>query len=62
MVSVRALQGGADYYVTKDWFLNLDVKKIWMSTDVYATNLGNANLGKLHLDPLDHGVGFGTHF
>lgn len=57
-----ALQVGADYYVTKKWFVNGDIKKIWLETDVHATDLGNANLGKLHLDPLVIGVGVGTRF
>jgi outer membrane protein len=54
-----ALQVGADYMVTKDWFVNVDVKKLYIKTDVSANGTG---LGTLHIDPWVYGIGFGTTF
>ncbi len=31
-----ALQIGMDYKLTKNWFLNADIKKVWLSSDVKA--------------------------
>lgn len=57
-----ALQLGADYAINKNWFVNLDVKKIWIKTDVTADQLGGAKLGELKIDPWVFGIGFGTKF
>lgn len=54
-----ALQAGVDYEIQKNWFLNFDVKYIWMSTDVTA---GAVTLTKLKIDPLVWGVGVGYRF
>ena len=48
-----ALQVGADYMVNKNWSLNLDVKYVWMDTDVRLTSTG-ATLGTLDIDPWLH--------
>lgn len=58
-----ALQGGVDVALTDKWSLNLDVKKLWLSTDVKV----NAGLAapvnaKVDLDPWIFGVGFGYRF
>ena len=45
--------------VTKKIFVNVDVKKIWMSTDA---TLGDKGIGTLHIDPLIVGVGVGMKF
>lgn len=55
-----ALQIGADYAINKDWFINLDVKKLYISTKVTASN--GDSLGTLHIDPWVYGVGIGTKF
>jgi len=64
-----ALQVGTDVAINKDWFVNFDVKKLQMKTDVTSVNavpaLGVAagqNLGTLKLDPWVFGVGIGTKF
>jgi outer membrane protein len=54
-----ALQAGLDYAIAKDWYLNLDVKYIWMSTDVKA---GGTTLTNLKIDPWVYGVGVGYRF
>ncbi len=55
-----AAQAGVDIDVTDDWFLNLDVKKLWLNTDV-AIN-GGAVTADVDLDPWVFGIGFGTRF
>ncbi|MCW3482188.1 outer membrane beta-barrel protein [Neisseriaceae bacterium JH1-16] len=59
-----SLQVGTDVAINKDWFVNFDVKKIYMKTDVSGTSgsLAGANLGTLKLDPWVFGVGIGTKF
>jgi outer membrane protein len=54
-----ALQAGIDYEIQKNWFLNADVKYIWMSTDVKA---GGATLTDLKINPWVFGVGVGYRF
>jgi outer membrane protein len=55
-----ALQGGFDYEFTKNWVVNLDVKYIWMSTDV--TLPGGTNLTNLKINPWVYGIGIGYKF
>ena len=54
-----ALQGGVDYAIDKNWVVNLDVKYIWMSTDVSASG---SQLTKLDINPWVVGVGVGYRF
>lgn len=54
-----ALQVGMDTPLTKDIFLNFDVKKIWIKTKVKA---GGADAGTLEINPLVTSVGIGTKF
>jgi outer membrane protein len=51
-----AAQVGADYMLTKNWGINLDVKYIQIKTDV-VLNSANASLGKLDLSPIATSVG-----
>ncbi len=55
-----ALQGGVDIMIDEHWLFNIDVKKIWLSTDVNV----NAGLvtGNVDLDPWVVGVGFGYRY
>lgn len=58
-----ALQAGVDVALTGAWSLNLDVKKIFLKTDVTAqTNLGVPVTSKVTLDPWLVGVGVGYRF
>jgi outer membrane protein len=54
-----AVQAGVDIQITKNLFLNADIKKIWMSTQA---SLGTTGLGTLHIDPVVMGVGVGMKF
>ena len=54
-----ALQVGVDIALAKNLVLNVDLKKVYIRTDVYA---GAANLGTFKVDPLLLGVGLGWRF
>lgn len=54
-----ALQVGVDFKVGSNSYINLDVKKIYVETDV--TNAG-AYLTTLKLDPWVAGIGYGFRF
>jgi outer membrane protein len=56
-----ALQIGADFPISKNFFVNVDVKKIWMKTDVSLAASGT-QVGTLKIDPLVVGLGIGTKF
>ena len=51
-----AAQVGADYMLTKNWGINLDVKYIQIETDVIA-NASNTSAGTLKLSPIATSVG-----
>lgn len=60
-----ALQAGADYVLNERWFLNFDVKKVWINTDVTidgTTNLGAVVNADVDIDPWIVGVGFGWRY
>ncbi len=54
-----ALQVGVDFPLSKNLYLNVDVKKVYIKTDVIA---GGAKLGTFKVDPLLVGVGLGWKF
>jgi outer membrane protein len=54
-----AAQIGADYALTKNWLLNVDVKYVQMDTDVKV--LGN-KVGKIDLNPMLYSIGVGYRF
>ena len=54
-----ALQVGVDIPVAKNMYLNLDVKKVFIKTDVSAAG---AKLGTFKVDPVLVGVGLGWRF
>jgi len=54
-----ALQIGMDYKLTKNWFLNADIKKIWLSSDLKA---GDVKVSKVNLDPWLFSMGVGYRF
>lgn len=55
-----AIQFGADVKLDKNWVFNIDVKKIWMETDV-TINPG-AIKAKVNVDPWVVGTGIGYRF
>ncbi|WP_353239308.1 OmpW family outer membrane protein [Limnohabitans sp.] len=54
-----AFQVGVDFPIDKNWSINLDVKKAYIRTDVYADGSG---LGRLRVDPMLLGVGIGYRY
>jgi outer membrane protein len=54
-----ALQAGVDYKIAPKWYLNADVKKVFVSTDVTVNNTITA---KANLNPTIAGVGIGYRF
>ena len=54
-----ALQVGADYEISKNTYLNLDVKKVQIRTDVSSSG---TKVGEFRVDPLLIGVGVGWRF
>ena len=60
-----AFQGGLDYDLSDQWFLNVDVKKIFIQTDatVNATTALGATVGAdVDINPLVIGFGVGYRF
>jgi len=55
-----ALQAGVDIHLRDNWFLNVDVKKLWLETD--ATVGGGAITTNVEIDPWIIGVGLGYRF
>jgi outer membrane protein len=56
-----ALQFGADFPINKTFFLNVDVKKIWIDTDVKLIATG-ATAANFKINPVVFGVGVGMKF
>ncbi|MGE0559513.1 MAG: OmpW family protein [Burkholderiales bacterium] len=56
-----ALQAGVDIPINKNFFLNIDVKKIWIDTDVKVAATG-ATAANLKINPVIIGVGVGMKF
>lgn len=53
-------QAGADIDISKNWFINIDVKKIFLKTDV-TVNAGTT-LNGVKVDPFIFGLGIGKKF
>lgn len=51
-----AVQLGLDYAIDKHWSLNVDVKKIFINSDVEVAGVGKAT--ELDIDPWVYGVGY----
>jgi outer membrane protein len=54
-----SLQAGVDIQIAKNLYLNFDVKKVQIRTDLWS---GTTKLGQLKIDPLLVGVGLGWRF
>ena len=54
------LQAGMDYDLGNQWVFNVDVKKLWLNTDVSIN--GGAITADVDLDPWIFGAGFGYRF
>ncbi|MCE2947441.1 MAG: OmpW/AlkL family protein [bacterium] len=55
-----AIQAGFDYRLSGNWYLNVDLKKIWIDTDVKTA--AGAFVSSLKIDPVVLGVGVGYKF
>ena len=55
-----AIQAGFDYRLSGQWYLNVDVKKVWIETDVKTA--GGVFVSNLKIDPLLFGIGIGYKF
>lgn len=55
-----ALQAGADYMLDDHWMLNVDIKKIWINTDVSFNN--GTIKADVDINPWVVGVGVGYRF
>jgi outer membrane protein len=56
-----SLQTGIDYNLDDKWFLNFDVKKLILKTDVTVNN-DSANKAEVEINPLVIGFGVGMKF
>ncbi len=56
-----ALQAGMDYQFAENWMLNVDLKKVFVSTDI-TVNGGAINANDTDLDPWIVGIGVGYRF
>ena len=54
-----AFQAGVDFPLSKNLYLNGDVKKVYIKTDVIASG---SNIGTFKVDPVLLGVGLGWRF
>ena len=55
-----ALQAGMDYDLGNQWVFNVDVKRLWLNTDVSINN--GAITADVDIDPWIIGAGFGYRF
>ena len=55
-----ALQAGLDIALDKKSYVNFDVKKIYIKTDVKTS--GGAHVADLKIDPVVFGIGYGRRF
>ena len=55
-----SLQAGLDYNLNDKWFLNLDIKKLFLKTDVTVN--GDPDTSEVNIAPLIIGLGVGMKF
>ncbi|WP_090137825.1 OmpW family protein [Limnohabitans sp. DM1] len=54
-----ALQAGVDIPLDKNWSINFDIKKVYISTNVYNHGV---RIGELKVDPMLYAVGVGYRY
>jgi outer membrane protein len=57
-----ALQAGLDVDLTKDWFLNVDAKYVWIDTKATLATGGTTRTVNVDINPWVFGVGIGRRF
>ncbi len=55
-------QAGCDVAISDKWFLNFDIKKVFLKTDVTVKGTPNTVLSGVKVDPFIFGLGIGTRF
>jgi outer membrane protein len=45
------VQAGVDIHLQGNWFFNVDVKNLWLDTDVSVLNAGQRVTTEAYLDP-----------
>jgi outer membrane protein len=57
-----AIQAGIDIEIDDNWAVNLDVKKLWLNTDVSVQALGTVVQTSVDIDPWLFGLGIAYRF
>lgn len=57
-----AIQAGFDVSITKNWSFNIDVKKVWLSTDVDVETVVGTVETEVDIDPILFGIGIAYRF
>ena len=57
-----ALQAGVDYQIQRNWYINVDVKYLWINNDVRLNNVNIGNNSSLDIDPWLFGIGVRYRF
>ncbi len=57
-----ALQAGFDYAISGPWSLNVDIKKLYLNTDITTNVGGTTHKADADLDPWLFGIGIGYRF
>lgn len=58
-----ALQVGGDYEIAENTYINFDIKKLYLSTDVHVSTYANGSVdAEVDIDPLIVGLGLGYRF
>ena len=57
-----ALQAGFDYEFQRNWYINMDVKYLWINNDVRLNNFNTGNSSSLDINPWLFGVGVRYRF
>ncbi len=57
-----ALQAGLDYQMERNWYVNFDVKYLWIDNDVRLNNVNSGNISSLDINPWLFGIGIRYRF
>ena len=57
-----ALQAGVDIHLRDNWYLNFDVKKLWLDTEATVNTLGGPIKADVSVEPWIVGAGIGYRF
>ena len=57
-----ALQAGLDYQIERNWYVNFDVKYLWINNDVRLNNFNSGRSSSLDINPWLFGIGIRYRF